>query len=293
MRETGLRYARNLTSAANPPDWRALAHGLLATHSLAVGRWQEADAELAAGELLSPEHGVPYRALMALNSPLTVPESTFRHLRDRLLHWDADSAIQHSGSIQVDARSWLDGAQPLAREYLLALIEIRLGQRDSAAARAVRLGTMPAPARVGSLATDLAATVRAAAAWRSGDAAATLRELETQQFVIPDYRFVWPFFGQAEARMLRASALARLGRDQEALGWLVGLQHPEGWSLHGVLIAPAWRLEGEIHEGAGRREEALRAYRRFLELWKDAGPEAQEQIRDVRVRVAALAGESG
>jgi len=43
---------------------------------------------------------------------------------------------------------------------------------------------------------------------------------------------------------------------------------------------------------AGRRAEALRAYGTFLELWRNAGPEAQEQVRAVRARMTALLGEA-
>ena len=45
---------------------------------------------------------------------------------------------------------------------------------------------------------------------------------------------------------------------------------------------------GELYEAKGRRDDALRHYRAFIELWKDADPELQPQVTDARQRVAAL-----
>jgi eukaryotic-like serine/threonine-protein kinase len=44
---------------------------------------------------------------------------------------------------------------------------------------------------------------------------------------------------------------------------------------------------GQAHERVGEPEEALAAYQRFLELWKDADPELKE-FQDAQARVAAL-----
>jgi tetratricopeptide (TPR) repeat protein len=56
-------------------------------------------------------------------------------------------------------------------------------------------------------------------------------------------------------------------------------------------LAPAWRRLGELYEERGQRAEALEAYGRFAALWKDADSSLQPAVREVRQRMAALAGE--
>ena len=44
----------------------------------------------------------------------------------------------------------------------------------------------------------------------------------------------------------------------------------------------------ELYDASGERDNALRHYRTFIELWKDADPELQPQVTNARQRVAAL-----
>jgi eukaryotic-like serine/threonine-protein kinase len=60
----------------------------------------------------------------------------------------------------------------------------------------------------------------------------------------------------------------------------------DAWELGRLL----YRI-GELHEARGEREQALSAYARLLELWKDADPEFQPQLAAVRRRVSELGGE--
>ena len=48
---------------------------------------------------------------------------------------------------------------------------------------------------------------------------------------------------------------------------------------------------GELYEERGDRAKALEYYNRLLDLWKDADPELQPVVRDVRARVGRLAQE--
>jgi tetratricopeptide (TPR) repeat protein len=56
-----------------------------------------------------------------------------------------------------------------------------------------------------------------------------------------------------------------------------------------LVIGPSYRRLGELHERRGDREKAIDYYTRFVELWKDADPELQPQVRDVRSRLVTLA----
>ena len=48
------------------------------------------------------------------------------------------------------------------------------------------------------------------------------------------------------------------------------------------------RRLGELYEAKGDRASAARYYRRFVELWKNADPELQPQVAEVRARLARL-----
>ncbi|HKV75785.1 MAG TPA: protein kinase [Gemmatimonadales bacterium] len=55
--------------------------------------------------------------------------------------------------------------------------------------------------------------------------------------------------------------------------------------------ARALRRLGELYEEKGNREKALDYYGQFTALWKDADPDMQPQVKEVKARMAKLAGE--
>jgi tetratricopeptide (TPR) repeat protein len=57
------------------------------------------------------------------------------------------------------------------------------------------------------------------------------------------------------------------------------------------LLAAALRRLGEMYETKGQRARALEHYGRFVDLWKDADPEFQPLVSDIRKHMAELAGE--
>ena len=58
-------------------------------------------------------------------------------------------------------------------------------------------------------------------------------------------------------------------------------------------LAAALRRLGEMYESKGQRAKALEYYGRFVDLWKNADPELQSAVREVRGRLAQLAREPG
>ncbi|HET9038766.1 MAG TPA: protein kinase [Gemmatimonadales bacterium] len=62
--------------------------------------------------------------------------------------------------------------------------------------------------------------------------------------------------------------------------------------LDAFQLAPALKRSGELYEAKGDRAKAADRYRRFVELWKDADPELQPGVREVRARLARLATET-
>ena len=66
----------------------------------------------------------------------------------------------------------------------------------------------------------------------------------------------------------------------------LGRVAPEAFGL-----AAAYKRLGELYEAKGDRDKAADYYGRFVELWKDADPELQPGVREVRQRIARLAQE--
>ena len=58
-------------------------------------------------------------------------------------------------------------------------------------------------------------------------------------------------------------------------------------------LAPSYKRLGELYEAKGDRKKAAEYYGRFVELWKDADPELQPGVREVRGRLTRLAQEPG
>ena len=81
------------------------------------------------------------------------------------------------------------------------------------------------------------------------------------------------------------SALAYFQRYLETPGQRLGVD--DSW------LAIGFRRLGELNEARGNREKAAEYYGRFADLWKNADPELQPLVRDVKQRMARLAGEGG
>jgi len=58
-----------------------------------------------------------------------------------------------------------------------------------------------------------------------------------------------------------------------------------------LTLAPTYRRLGELYEQRGELDKARDYYGRFLDLWKDADPELQPLVRDVKQRLARLTAE--
>jgi eukaryotic-like serine/threonine-protein kinase len=89
-----------------------------------------------------------------------------------------------------------------------------------------------------------------------------------------------------ERASLPDSAVAAYERAAAPQG--TGLKTGEArWSL-----APSLRRLGELYDARGDKAKALEYYGQFADLWKEADPSLQPVVREVKTRMAALAGES-
>jgi tetratricopeptide (TPR) repeat protein len=63
-------------------------------------------------------------------------------------------------------------------------------------------------------------------------------------------------------------------------------------TLESYALAPSLKRLGELYESRGDRRRAADYYGRFIDLWKNADPELQPGVREVRSRLARLSTES-
>ncbi len=96
-------------------------------------------------------------------------------------------------------------------------------------------------------------------------------------------------------RFEQGQAFERLGTPDSAIAAYEALAN--GRSIFALsrdsYLGPALRRLGELYEAKGDREKALLYYGRFVDLWQDADPELQPLVREVKQRMARLAGEGG
>jgi hypothetical protein len=66
-----------------------------------------------------------------------------------------------------------------------------------------------------------------------------------------------------------------------------------GLGINAVAFPSVRQRLGELYEQKGNVEKALEHYSAFVELWKDADPELQPRVRDVRGRIQRLQRQGG
>jgi tetratricopeptide (TPR) repeat protein len=74
---------------------------------------------------------------------------------------------------------------------------------------------------------------------------------------------------------------------REGESYLAGT-HPSRLGQDALFLASIRQRLGEMYEAKGDFDKALTHYNAFVELWKDADPELQPRVRDVRSRVERI-----
>ncbi|MBU6366526.1 MAG: protein kinase [Gemmatimonadetes bacterium] len=171
------------------------------------------------------------------------------------------------------------------RDLQLAIAYARLGRPD--VARKLLAGTLRALSREERLARwnvwHAAEGEIALAEGRADDAIAAFRRAAAS-----DSGFVQSAIDRFTAGRL-AMAFDKGGRADSATAYFALVADPPTMNEQAPLMLPyAVRRLGELAEARGDLSEALRRYRAFAQLWRNADPELQEQVADVRRRIAAL-----
>jgi hypothetical protein len=245
------------------------------------GRWFAADSVLIGR--YDATNGVWARGSRALNSTLPfldVPRTSLEQRRAELL---ADNARPQPGTM-----NGMDVTVATAlRLYSIGLLSSRLGDTARARSAATWLedstGVLP-----GMAGRALGAAVRADVALEAGHPAEALKLLEPIRGDVPLTLTGSNPFTEDYARYLRVEALLALGRDNEALPWLLnGFEFAESEILLRPWIA---RRLAEIYDKRGDRRQAAQEYARFIRLWSRCDERLRPQVEEARKRLVALSG---
>ena len=186
----------------------------------------------------------------------------------RVFSWDGSSPGRAEGGPLLDlARLYALGGRPDRAKTLLADFETSVPEETRNQLLAEWADTRGAIA---------------AAEGRYPDAVAEYRR-STQYMACPICNLFE--IGQAFERAGMADSALASYRQYLETPWLNRLGD-DRWYLARVL-----RRLGEMYEERGDRPAALEHYGRFADLWKDADPELQTAVQEVRARAARLAGE--
>ena len=68
----------------------------------------------------------------------------------------------------------------------------------------------------------------------------------------------------------------------------IAMPDPYRWGQDQYYLAGTHKRLGELYEARGARDKALSNYLQFVEIWKNADPELQPKVAEVRARIARL-----
>jgi serine/threonine protein kinase/tetratricopeptide (TPR) repeat protein len=274
------------------PEVQAFGHLIAAHLELARGRRRAAVRELAAADTLDRASALEDRALLLLHPLLGIPDSLVRSLRSQLQQWNAAATPP-----SVTANPWLvphDSLHPQVRLYLLGALSTRVGEAAAARRYATELLRFDSATTQGVIGRAFGHEILAQTALAEGKKADALAELD-QSLLRGSQARVWErayssaFFSQSYGRYLRATVLSQLGRNVEALRWYNSLWMSNAFDL--AYLAPASLKMADIYERLGDRNQAIKHYRAFVNLWRQADSEFQPNVKKIESRIKELEGQ--
>jgi len=264
---------RALAQTTRDPTWQAGAAGSLAALNLVRGRLTVAEAQLRRTMAVDEQRGVPGKYLEDA-IVLAVMDVHYRNAPDAARR-EVEEALRHHplASIPAEDRpylglAWLyaDAGRPDRARQLLA-------EYEAAVPEGVRRGQ---PFRHG-------------AAAQIAFAEGHIRD------AIRDYRAWYDQDGCAVCGLfLLARAYERAGERDSAVAVYERAVTTPGYTRafeEDATLGPTYRRLGELYEERGQLDKARDYYGRFVDLWKDADPELQPLVRDVKQRLVRLTAE--
>ena len=212
--------ARELPRLAPPGTLGALEQVVLAYVVAARGDPDTVDEALARATPQSSGQSLLHRALLALLPGRARDRDAVARLHEALEAWMPGAPLPQPNMIL----GLLEAAQPLLRMYLLGLAAAWLADERAAITHAEACRAMAPPHLAPRLPAQLAAGIRGRLAFVQGRPDDTLRQLDGLGWPGWPELAIWsPFHSHAAERLLRAEALAALGRRAEAAAWALGL----------------------------------------------------------------------
>jgi len=265
---------RALGETVRDLTWQASAAGALAALNLVRGRLAVAEAQLRRAMAVDEQRGVPGKYVEDAIG-IAVMDVHYRNAPEAARR-EVEAALRRHplASIPAEDRpylglAWLyaDAGRPDRARQLLA-------EYEAVVPEGVRRGQ---PFRHG------AAAQIAFAEGRVRDA-------------IRDYRTWYEEDGCAVCGLfLLARAYERAGERDSALAVYERAVTTPGYFRafeEEATLGPTYRRLGELYEERGQLDKARDYYGRFVDLWKDADPELQPVVRDVKQRLARLVAEA-
>ena len=206
-----------------------------------------------------------------------------RRLLKEISAWDAKAVPERHISTLFLRPSEI---YPSVQRYLMGLLRVQLDEPTSALELADRLNTMEAPVFASSGPSDFSRAVEAEVERYRGNSKRALRRVQALEHQVDPVLVLGRFYSGARERFLRAELLAETGRLEEALWWYRTF---DGVALGDLpYLGPAHLGRGKVLQELGRPDDAIEAYDRFLELWKNADPALQPMVEEARQRRAGL-----
>ncbi len=280
------RVARILGRLGRGPVQREFGELMAALSWTAAGRRGDAAAALARLRTLSPQLAAVARAALALAPLSDAPPTEIAAAREEL----ARVPEAETGSILPISNFPVQPAPPV-RLYLLAMLSQRLGDEAGTRRYTSRLASWRGGPTEVMFAHSCLILIRATLLRSEGRSAAALQALGPARIgpesILPELMR----HPSAYEHWLRAELNREIGNDAEALRWYADVPDPKGYD---IAYLPGSELRrAEIYDRRGESAEAIRHYRRFIALWRDADPRLQPRVRRARERVAKLDTSAG
>lgn len=209
-------YATIANDVERPHEIRAHRVQARAAASAARGDFAKADSILLNDGSFDPPLSISHRAYLAAFPWRSITRPQLERIQNELAAWDVSRIPPRATAFFLPQNT----SYPAIRQYLLGLVAIQLGDDSKLQLAIEELDRMKGPDEIPHLPRNYVHALRAHRAWRRGDAADALRELERMDWRVRyELKFNSPFYNWPRERLLRAQALDQLGRRQEALGW--------------------------------------------------------------------------
>jgi DNA-binding SARP family transcriptional activator/TolB-like protein len=268
---------------SRPAEIRLMSRLLRAEIAMAAGRWRDARRALDSAAQIDPVRTAFHAALTHALPALPIPRERLEAIHRHLAGMPRSTAPRPFGVLHTGDQ----GLHPHIHDYLLALLETRLGKSAEAGRLADKLlaaGQSPEMA----MAVGYAEGIRGQVALESGQHAAALEVLgpahHSRRSI--DNLGYSPFMGLRHERFLRGEALLGAGKLEEAYAWFSSFSEHSPWGR--LYEAPAHWRRAQISERLGRKPDAVRHYTKFIALWKDADAEFRPLVAEAQERLRHL-----